>query len=575
MRGRKPTHANTQALLRSSFPMRSLRRCSLFALAAALAACAAPMNDPLDGAPADGRAPTEDAVAPPVDAAPANDASETDSASDASSTNDASSMSDAGTASDASTADSAAPITEGSLVPVSHAREFRAMWVASVYNLTFPSTSSLNAAQLRAELQTIVDTTASVGLNAIVFQIRPESDAVYRSTIEPWSRFLTGTQGRDPGLDPLDVLVTLAHQRAIEVHAWMNPYRGAADTRFTTAANSVTRTLSQHAIRYNNQIVMNPGASEVRAHIVRVVRDVATRYAVDGVHFDDYFYPYPDAMGTAFADDATYMAYRAGGGALSKADWRRDNVNRMISESSTAAREARPSIRFGVSPFGIYRPGMPAGINGLDAYNVISCDPLAWVRAGSVDYLSPQLYWPSTQTAQSYNTLLPWWAEQTRGRAYIFAGNDITKIGTTAAWTLDEIRTQIRTSRANRDRGSLGNVFFQGRQILRDTMGVAAMLRRDFYATPALPPPVLAARGTVDPPAAMGAMGAITVTHAAPATVRAWTLYRYDPGARTWTLDRIVSASVGSIPTVAAGRWAVAAVALDDRESAGRVVDVR
>lgn len=532
---------------------------ALCVLAMALVGCAAPVNELLDGTPMDADAVDEVSAAP-----------------DARAEIDAGSRMDAGEFSmDQVSVDAGVPITEGSLVAVSHAREFRAMWVASVYNLTFPTSSSLNSTQLRAELQSIVDTAASVGLNAIVFQIRPESDALYRSAIEPWSRFLTGTQGNDPGIDPLEVLLALAHERAIEVHAWINPYRGAADTRFTIAANSVTRTLAQHAIRYNNQIVMNPGASEVRAHIVRVVRDVATRYPVDGIHFDDYFYPYPDAMGTAFADDSAYNAYRAGGGALSKLDWRRDNVNRMIAESSAAAREAQPSIRFGVSPFGIYRPGMPAGIVGLDAFNVISCDPLAWVRAGSVDYISPQLYWPSTQTPQSYNTLLPWWAEQTNGRAYVFAGNDITKIGSTPAWTLDEIRTQVRTSRANRDRGSLGNVFFQGRQILRDTMGVATMLRRDFYGTPALPPPILAAVGAIEPPTAMGAQGSMTVTHSAPATIRAWTLYRFDPGSSTFALTRIVNATPNPITMLSAGRWAVAAVALDDRESAARVVDVR
>ena len=466
-------------------------------------------------------------------------------------------------------------ITEGSLVEASHPREFRAMWVASVYNLTYPSTSSLNATQLRAELQTIVDTAANTGLNAIVFQIRPESDAVYRSTIEPWSRFLTGTQGRDPGIDPLDVLITLAHQRAIEVHAWMNPYRGAADSRFTTAANSVTRTLSQFAVPYNNAIVMNPGSSEVRAHIVRVVRDVATRYAVDGVHFDDYFYPYPDSMSTPFPDDALFNAYRSGGGTLTRQEWRRDNVNRMIGEVSMAVRAARPTARFGVSPFGIYRPGMPAGIVGLDAYNVIACDPLAWVRAGHVDYIAPQLYWPSTQTAQSYTTLLPWWANQTMGRAYVFAGNDITKIGTTAAWTLDEIRTQIRATRAARDRGALGNVFFQGRQILRDTMGVAAMLRRDFYGSPALPPPLVTATGIVDPPTATGAAGAVMVSHSAPATVRAWALYRWDTGSSAFVLDRVVTSATATVSGLGRGRWAVSAVALDDRESRARVVDVR
>ena len=572
--------------------MISRRSLSVLSLAA-LGACAAPVTMDLDAA-LDTRSDSAidashdndvmvfDASNPPLDAdaeSPA-DATAQDSATLDVQTQDAPRDAAGDAAADARSdaqGDTRADggITEGSLVDASHPREFRAMWVASVYNLTYPSTSSLNATQLRNELQTIVDTAANTGLNAIVFQIRPESDAVYRSTIEPWSRFLTGTQGRDPGIDPLDVLITLAHQRAIEVHAWMNPYRGAADSRFTTAANSVTRTLSQFAVPYNNAIVMNPGSSEVRAHIVRVVRDVATRYAVDGVHFDDYFYPYPDSMSTPFPDDALFNAYRSGGGTLTRQEWRRDNVNRMIGEVSMAVRAARPTARFGVSPFGIYRPGMPAGIVGLDAYNVIACDPLAWVRAGHVDYIAPQLYWPSTQTAQSYTTLLPWWANQTMGRAYVFAGNDITKIGTTAAWTLDEIRTQIRATRAARDRGALGNVFFQGRQILRDTMGVAAMLRRDFYGSPALPPPLVTATGIVDPPTATGAAGAVMVSHGAPATVRAWALYRWDTGSSAFVLDRVVTSATATVSGLGRGRWAVSAVALDDRESRARVVDVR
>lgn len=260
---------------------------------------------------------------------------------------------------------------------------------------------------------------------------------------------------------------------------------------------------------------------------------------------------------------------------MTRQEWRRDNVNRMIQEVSTAVRSTRPTARFGVSPFGIYRPGTPPGITGLDAYNVIACDPLAWVRAGAVDYLAPQLYWPSTQTAQSYTTLLPWWASQVTGRAYIFAGNDITKLGSTAAWTLDEIRTQIRATRAARDRGALGNVLFQGRQILRDTMGVASMLRSDFYRAPALPPPLVTATGAVDPPSATGGVRSITVSHSSASTLRAWGLYRFDAASSSWSLQRVASSSTATLSDLTPGRWAITAVALDDRESRGRVVEVR
>ncbi|MCZ7682039.1 MAG: family 10 glycosylhydrolase [Sandaracinaceae bacterium] len=197
-----------------------------------------------------------------------------------------------------------------------HERELRAAWVASVFNITWPSRNDLSVAASRAEIARILDLMAALRMNAAVVQIRPESDALYRSSIEPWSRFLTGTQGTDPGWDPLAVWIEEAHARGIELHAWMNPYRGMASASATTAATHVTRTLSPHAHPWSTTIWMDPGASEVRAHVVSVVRDVVGRYDVDGIHFDDYFYPYPDGTRT-FPDDATYDAYLAAGGALS------------------------------------------------------------------------------------------------------------------------------------------------------------------------------------------------------------------------------------------------------------------
>ncbi|MDP3277417.1 MAG: family 10 glycosylhydrolase [Deltaproteobacteria bacterium] len=544
--------------------MKSIRAALLSSLI--LSACGAPLPSMIDGS-SDGTS-RDDAA--DGEARAAQDATVSD---DADPDTDASGLSDA--SDDAARSDGGdAGITEGSLIPATHPREMRAAWVASVYNLTLPSRTGLTAAELRDELRALVARAASTGLNALFFQARPESDALYRSSIEPWSRFLTGTQGRDPGLDPLQELIDLAHAQAIEVHVWINPYRAQADTRFTLASNSVARTLSAHAIPYNNVVVMNPGVPEVRAHVVRVVRDIATRYAVDGVHFDDYFYPYPDSMNRPFPDSATYSAYQMTGGTMSLQAWRRDNVNQLVRDVSVAIREVRPGARFGISPFGIYRPGMPAGINGLDAYNAIACDPLAWVRGGHVDYIAPQLYWPSTQTAQSYNTLLPWWAQSVAPQAWLFAGNDITKIGTSSAWTLDEIRTQIRTSRAQRDRGSMGNVYFQARQILRDTMGVATMLRNEFYSAPALPPAHVRATAMLEAPSTTGAVASVTVSHRTPSELRAYTLYRERSG--SFVIERVVPSTTGptTVP-LTAGRWAIAAVSLDDRESLARVVSVR
>ncbi len=397
---------------------------ALALLALSLAACSG-----VKGAPDAGTRVAPDAA--PVDGAP-RDATPEDGASV-----------DAYVA-DADALDAGDPIP---LIEVSAPREFRAVWVASVSNLDFPSRSGLSASAARAELAAIVERTASAGLNAIVFQVRPESDALYSSSLEPWSRVLTGTQGGDPGYDPLTELLTLAHARGVEVHAWLNPYRGLVSASASAAPNHVTRTLSAHAIRYGSGVVMDPGAPAVRAHVVAVVADLARRYDVDGVHFDDYFYPYPDASGTPFPDDATYTAYRDGGGALSLGDWRRENVNALVREVRAALLAERPAMRFGISPFGIYRPGMPEGIRGLDAYATIYCDAKRWMDADWVDYVAPQLYWPTTQAAQAFVPLLTWWGEQADAGEHVFAGHALYRLGSTASWTRDELLAQVQAVR--------------------------------------------------------------------------------------------------------------------------------
>ncbi len=473
---------------------------------------------------------------------------------------------------DAGTSDADGGDTGGPTVAVSHSRELRAAWVATVYQLDYPSTAGGSASEQRAELIAILDRLAEIGMNAIVFQIRPESDALYASTLEPWSRFLSGTQGSDPGWDPLAELVAEAHARAIEVHAWINPYRGLTSTSVSAAPNHVTQTLSQHALTYNGMKWMDPGASAVREHVVAVVRDVVTRYDVDGIHFDDYFYPYPDAQNTPFPDGPSYSAYTANGGTLSLGDWRRNNVHLLVEGVAAAIAEVRPSVRFGVSPFGIYRPGMPPGIVGLDAYATIYCDPLEWVEQGWVDYVAPQLYWPTTQTAQAYGALLPWWAETTSGKAWVFAGNSLTKLGTDSAWTLDEIRQQILITRANRDSGALGNLFFRWQNLADDLLGIASMLEQELYAEPALPPPLIAAQQANPTPPLLSADGTqVSISHPAPSALRAFAVYAHVDD--QWKLSRVLAASETSV-TLGEGSWAISAIAHGDAESLGRLIEL-
>ena len=452
------------------------------------------------------------------------------------------------------------------LVFVGHPRELRAVWVASVSNINFPSSQGLAAAEQQAELTAMFDAVAAAGLNTVILQVRPESDALYASAIEPWSRYLTGTQGGDPGYDPLGFAVAEAHARGLELHAWFNPYRAKASLASKADPGHISQQLPQYAYTYDKVLWMDPGAVEVQDQLVAVIADVVGRYDIDGVHFDDYFYPYPS--GGPFPDDATYGAYVQAGGQLDLGDWRRDNVNRMVERVGETVAELRPSVRWGISPFGIYRPGTPPGIQGLDQYTAIYADPLKWMQEGWLDYLAPQLYWPSTQEAQAYGALIEWWASITTGGRYIFAGNYLSKIGSDADWSLDEIRTQIELSREFAAQGSQGNIYFHVAPILKNSEGVTDALRTEFYASPALTPPIAAlVDEVVAPPVAELVGTTVNLEHEDLASLRAWVLYR--PDGEAWTIERIVPASSPSLELPGPGPWAISAAARSGVESAG------
>lgn len=472
------------------------------------------------------------------------------------------------------TSETAASSTSGGptqdLVTVSHARELRAVWVASVGNINFPGEQGLSAEAQEAALAAMFDGVAAAGLNTVVLQVRPECDALYASEIEPWSRYLTGVQGQDPGYDPLAAAVTLAHARGLELHAWFNPYRAKASAGSKAADNHISKQLPQFAYTYGKALWMDPGAQPVQDQLVAVIADVVERYDIDGVHFDDYFYPYPD--GTPFPDDATFSAYQQGGGALGLGDWRRDNVDRMVERVGLKVAELRPSVRWGISPFGIYRPGMPEGIQGLDQYADIYSDPLKWMQEGWLDYLAPQLYWPSTQAPQAYGKLIEWWAENTAGGRHIFAGNYLSKIGSSGDWSLAEFRAQMTLSRQYAAQGSRGNMFFHVAPILGNDEGVTDMLRAEFYALPALTPPIAAlADEVVAPPQVAAAGTSVTLSHEDLEGLRAWVLYRAE--GEGWVIERIARASEPGLELPGPGTWAISAAARSGVESPGvRVV---
>lgn len=465
---------------------------------------------------------------------------------------------------DAGTRDAGAP-DAGPPPVVSHPRELRGLWVTTVLNLDFPQTLSGSPVLGPMELSRIVNLAAETGFNALFFQVRPESDAWYGSSREPWSRFLTGMQGVAPGYDPLEALITLAHAKGLEVHAWVNPYRGLVSASVAAAPTHITRVLPQHAIPYGSGVVMNPAASAVQDWVVAEVSDLVGRYDVDGLHFDDYFYPYPIA-GAPFPDEPSYQAYRAGGGALGKSDWRREQVNTLVRRVSQALAQLKPWVRFGISPFGIYRPGQPAGIVGLDAYEVIACDALAWLTNGWVDYVAPQLYWPSTRTGQRFDLLVAWWAQQVSAGRSIFPGLALYQLGTAPDWSVQEFRTQVRLSRAQAPRVA-GNLWFRYAMLRDDVQGIRAVLRDELYARPALPPPLATQRDTVvEPPRALAADGGTALQHPRPDAVRGYAVYRQaDAG---WVLEQFLPGA----QAVLQGPAAVTAVSRSDVESAAILV---
>ncbi|CAF3963438.1 unnamed protein product [Rotaria sordida] len=358
--------------------------------------------------------------------------------------------------------------------------EFRAIWIATVTNIDWPSSKTATPAEQQSELLNILNKVEELNMNAVIFQIRPASDAFYSSSLEPWSFYLTGTQGVAPSpfWDPLAFIINEAHKRNIEVHAWLNPYRArTGGATYELAPTNMAKRFPEYAYPYANNIWMDPGAAVVQQFTVNVTADIVSRYAVDGIHIDDYFYPYSD--GTEFPDAATYAAYQAQGGKLNKADWRRLNVNNLIQSMYTTMHAIRPKVKFGVSPFGIWKSGTPAGITGLSSYDSLYADSRMWLEQGLVDYMAPQLYWAIDPPAQSYPVLLKWWIEQSTKGRHVYAGNAAYKMAQGAVqWQANEIVRQVNITRSMRDRLALGNIYFSTKEIMRNVKGIQEELAK-------------------------------------------------------------------------------------------------
>jgi uncharacterized lipoprotein YddW (UPF0748 family) len=364
-------------------------------------------------------------------------------------------------------------------------REFRGAWVQTVGQSRY---SEMNSADMKQYIAGMVRQLDEAGINAVIFQIRPEADAFYRSELEPWSRFLTGEQGRapdDPSFDPLAVIVEECHKRGMELHAWLNPYRVKANIDSALAEEHIYWRHPERFVQYGNQLFFDPGLPENRSFICEVVRDIVARYDVDAIHMDDYFYPYPVA-GAPFPDDGSFGAYAAsqGFGPTQRDDWRRNNVNLLIRQIKLTIAATKPWVRFGISPFGIYRnkKNDPNGsdTNGLQNYDDLYADIKLWVQKGWIDYNLPQLYWEIGHRNAGYTTLLHWWNDN-NFKQHLYIGQDLKR-------SIDKDELNVKISQSREAPFVHGNCYWYGYLILDNSLGAADALKTGVHRSKALIP---------------------------------------------------------------------------------------
>ena len=359
-------------------------------------------------------------------------------------------------------------------------REFRAVWFTTVKNLDWPATPNESVEDQKADAIQMLDKLHKANFNAILFQVRDECDAFYKSTYDPWSFYLTGEQGTAPTpfYDPLQFMIEETHKRAMELHAWINPFRavkGIGD--FKISDKHISKTHPNWVYTSGHTKYLNAGIPEVRNYITNVIVEVIKNYDIDGIHFDDYFYPYAKITNQ---DSLTFLEYNRGIENID--DWRRDNINLLISQVYDSINAINPNLKFGISPFGIWKPEHPKGIKGMSAYNIIYCDAIAWLNAKTVDYITPQLYWKIGGN-QDYKKLLTWWSKKLNGR-HLYAGHGSYRL---YKWANDEVTNQIKIDRNNKN--CCGSVYFRTNVgVLDNPKGFYDSLLTNYYKYPALPP---------------------------------------------------------------------------------------
>lgn len=370
--------------------------------------------------------------------------------------------------------------------------EFRAAWIATVDNIDWPSKGNYSSEGQKVEFIRLLDMLQGLGMNAVVVQIRPSTDAFYPSPYEPWSEWLTGKQGRQPYpyYDPLKFMIEEVHKRGMEFHAWCNPYRAEFQIgKSSISPTHVTKVHPQWFLAYGGKRYFDPGNKEGQEHVVKVIRDIVKRYDVDALHFDDYFYPYRIA-GKEFPDDRTFALYANG---MDRATWRRANVDSIIAKLSRAIKEERPDCRFGISPFGVWRNKSVDSLGsdtqaGQTNYDDLYADILLWLKEGYIDYVVPQLYWEHGHRAAPYEVLVDWWSKNTFGKQ-CYIGLGIYKSGSNTRWRDKTIiPLQIEDSRGYAT--IQGQVYFSARSFLSNPNGWSDSLKQHYYKYPALLPPM-------------------------------------------------------------------------------------
>lgn len=366
-------------------------------------------------------------------------------------------------------------------------REFRGAWIQAVNGQFI----GMSTEELQQTLTSQLNALQQAGINAIIFQVRPEADALYMSYYEPWSRYLTGTQGvaPEPYWDPLQWMIEECHRRGMELHAWINPYRAKTKNTKELGLKHPYKSNPERFVSYDDMLIFNPALQENRDYICTIVTDIVKRYDIDGLHIDDYFYPYP-TPGIEFDDEASFIADPRG--FTDKGDWRRDNVNLLIEQLHHTIRNVKPWVKFGISPFGIYRnqKNDPEGsaTNGLQNYDDLYADILLWIDKGWVDYTIPQLYWEIGHKAADYETLIDWWAKHANGRP-LYIGQDVMRTINAADINNPTQHQQAHKMQLQRSYDAIGgSCQWPASAVAENVGGYATALNKEYHRWLALQP---------------------------------------------------------------------------------------